>query len=129
MSWKVDAVGFAAVTDSSDSGEISFKIPVTESDLDKKPAARQDPIKDNPTLKAPITGSHLGKRLRQSESRPTTMNPVVNTVVTELNFIGQGGPRAIRGGTHTQSIIEGRENIVYADFITHIMTNPTQVCS
>ena len=31
-SWKRDAVGFTAVTDSSDSVEISFKIPVTESD-------------------------------------------------------------------------------------------------
>ena len=28
-SWKGDAVGFAAVTDSTDSGEISLKIPVT----------------------------------------------------------------------------------------------------
>ena len=63
-SWKGDAVGFTAVTDSSNSGEISFKIPVTESDLDKKPAARKDPIKDNPTLKTPITVSYFGKRLR-----------------------------------------------------------------
>ena len=66
FSWKGDAVGFAAVTNSSDSGEISFKIPVTESDLDEKPAARKEPIKDTPTLKTPITGSYLGKRLRQS---------------------------------------------------------------
>ena len=64
--WKGVAVGFAAVAYSSDSDEISFKKPVTESDLDKKPAARQDPIKDTPTLKAPITGSRLGKRLFQS---------------------------------------------------------------
>ena len=34
LSWKGDAVGFAAVTDSSDSGEITFNIPVTESDFD-----------------------------------------------------------------------------------------------
>ena len=40
-SWKGDAVGSASVTDSSDSGKISLKIPVTESDLDKKPAARK----------------------------------------------------------------------------------------
>ena len=39
---------------------------LTESDLDKKPAARKDPIKDTPTLKTPNTGSHLVKRLRQS---------------------------------------------------------------
>ena len=75
--WKGDAVGLNAVTNSSDSGEIAFKIHVTESDLDKKPAARQEPIKYTPTLKAPITGSHLGKRLRQSESGPTDMSPVV----------------------------------------------------
>ena len=116
--WKGDAVGLNAVTNSIDSGEITFKIPVTESDLDKKPAAIQEPIKDTPTLKAPITGSHLGKRLCLSASGPTDMSPVVtknpdpltlteNPVVTELNFIGQGGPRAISGGTHTQSIIEG----------------------
>ena len=29
LPWKRDAVGFAAVTDSSDSGEITFRIPVT----------------------------------------------------------------------------------------------------
>ena len=107
--WKVYAVGFAAVADSSDSGEITFKIPLTESDLDKKPAARQEPIKYTPTLKAPSTGYHLDKRLRLSASGPTDMSPVVteNPVVTELDFIGQGGPRAISGGTHTQSIIQG----------------------
>ena len=49
-SWKGDAVGFAAVTDSSDSGEITFNMPVTESDLDKKPAARKEPIKDTPNF-------------------------------------------------------------------------------
>ena len=68
-------------------------------------------------------GSNLGKRLRQSEIGPTDMNPVV----TELDFIGQGGTRAISGGTHTQSIIEGGENIVHGDVITHMLTNPTQV--
>ena len=124
-----------------------FNIPVTESDLDKKHAARKEPIKDTPTLKAPITGSHFGKRLCQSESGPTDMIPVVtepltltenpfnpdpltlteNPVVTELDFIGQGGPWDNSGGTHTQSIIEGRENIVHADVITHMLTNPTQV--
>ena len=109
-SWKGDAVGFAAVTDSSDSGEISFKIPVTKIYLGKNPASRKEPIKDTPTLKTPITGSYLGKRLRQSESGPTDMRPFVtepltltenpfkpeplteHPVVIELDFIGQGGP-------------------------------------
>ena len=36
-----DAVGLNAVTNSTDSGEITFKIPATESDLDKNPAARK----------------------------------------------------------------------------------------
>ena len=53
--WKGDAVGSNTVTNSSDSGEITFRIPVTESHLDKKPAARKEPIKDTPTLKTPIT--------------------------------------------------------------------------
>ena len=119
LSWKVDAVGFAVVADSSDSGEISFKIPVTESDLDKNPAVRKEPIKDTPTLKTPITGSYLGKILFQWESGPTDMRPVVtepltltenpfnpeplteNPVVTEHDLIGQGVPRAVSGETHT----------------------------
>ena len=72
-------------TDSTDSDE--FKTLLTERDLDcclvdmenldKKPAARKDPIKDTPTLKAPITGYYLGKVLCQSESGPTDMRPVV----------------------------------------------------
>ena len=87
--------------------------------LDKKPAARQETIKDTPNLKAPITGSHLSKRLRLSASGPTDMSPVVtenpnpltlteNPVAKELDFIGKGGPRAISRGTHTQIIIQGR---------------------
>ena len=55
--WKEDAADLRAVTDSSDS--------------DEKPAARKEPIKYTPILKAPIRGSHLGKRLCQSESGPT----------------------------------------------------------
>ena len=49
--WKEDAVGLKTVTDSSDSGEITFK----------NPAARKEPITDTQTLKEPIKGSHLGK--------------------------------------------------------------------
>ena len=88
---KEDAVDLRAVTESGDLGEIIFK----------KPAARKEPIKDAQTLKEPIRGSHLGKILCQSESGSTDMDPVV----TEFDFIGQGVPRAISGGTHTQSII------------------------
>ena len=79
--WKIKgAEGLKAVTDSSDSGEITFA-----------------------TLKEPIKGYHLGKRVRQSEIGSTNMDPVV----TKFDFIGQGGTRAISGGTHTRSIIEG----------------------
>ena len=56
-------------------------------------------------------------------TEPLTENPIV----TELNVIGQGGSRAIIGGTHTQSIIEGREEIIHGDVITHMITNPRQV--
>ena len=87
--------------------------------LDKNPAARKDPIKDTPTLRAPITEYCPGKRLHQSESGPNEMIPVVtkplaitenpfnieplteNPIVTELNVIGQGGSRAVIRGTHT----------------------------
>ena len=42
-------------------------------------------------------------------------------------MIGQGGPRSIRGGSHTQSIIQGGENIACSDVITHVLTNPDEV--
>ena len=48
-------------------------------------------------------------------------------VITEFDFIGQGGPRGISRGTHNQSIIQGRENIVHSNVITHMLTNPDQV--
>ena len=35
--------------------------------------------------------------------------------------------RAVIGGTHTQIIIEGREDIIHGDVITHMITNPSQV--
>ena len=78
----------------------------------RKPAAKIDPIKDTTSLKEPITTSYLGKRLRQAESElPVDMRPIhqlssiskdpfstetipENTVITELNVIGQGGSRA-----------------------------------
>ena len=90
LPWKVqDATGLNAVTDSSDS--------------DENPAARKEPITDTQTLKEPIKESHLGKRVCHSDGGSTDMDPVV----TEFDFIGQGGPWAINGGTHTQSIIQG----------------------
>ena len=55
--------------------------------LDKKPAARKDPIKDTPTLKAPITKYYLGKRLCRSESEPTDMIPVDMRPIHQLSSI------------------------------------------
>ena len=117
--------------------------------MDRKPAARKDPIKDTPYLKAPITKSYLGKRLRQSEIEPTDMIPVdmrpihqlssindnplntetltENPVVTEINVIGQGGSQAVIGGTHTQIIIDGRKYIIHSDVITHLITEYNQM--
>ena len=98
-SWKYkDATGLKAVTDSSDSGEVTFK----------KPAARKEPITDTQTLKETIKGSHLGKIVRHSEGGSTNMDPII----TGFYIIGQGGPQTISGGSHTQSIIQGGENIV-----------------
>ena len=109
--WKIeDATGLNTVTDSSDLGATTF-------------AARNEPITDTPTLKAPIKGSHLGKRVRHSEGGSTNMDPIV----TEFDFIGQGGPRAISGESHTQNIIQVGENIVGSDVITHVLKNPDQV--
>ena len=76
-------------------------------------------IKDNQTLKEPIKGSHLGKKVHHSEDGPTDMDPIV----TGFGIIGQGGSRAIRGGSHTQSIVQGGENIIHSDVITHVLTN------
>ena len=80
---------------------------------------RNQPIKDTKTIKEPIKGSHLGKRVCHSEYGPTNMDPVV----TGFGIIGQGGSWTISGGSHTQSIIKGGENIIRSDVITHVLTN------
>ena len=54
-----------------------FKTVTYSSDSDKKPAARKELIKDTQTIKEPIKGSHLGKRVRHSIDRPTDMDPIV----------------------------------------------------
>ena len=54
-----------------------LKTVTYSSDSDKKPAARNEPIKDTQTTKEPIKGSHLGKIVRHSEDGPTGMDPVV----------------------------------------------------
>ena len=39
--------------------------------MDRKPVAKNDPIKDTPSLKEPIKKSYLGKIFRQSQSEIT----------------------------------------------------------
>ena len=112
--------------------------------MDRKPAAKIDPIKDTPSLKEPITKSYLGKKLSQSESEPVAMIPIhqlssitdnpfdtetltENPVVTELNVIGQGGSRAVIRGTHTQSIIDEMKGIIHSDILTQLIMNHRQM--
>ena len=53
----------------------------------------------NPVVTEPLT----------LKENPFNLEPLTeNPVVTELDFIGQGGPQDISGETNTQSIIEGR---------------------
>ena len=106
--------------------------------MDRKPAAKIDPIKT----------SHLGKRLREPESElPVDMrlihqlsaiikNPfgteafieaLKGPVFTELNLIGQGNPRTIESGIHTQSIIDERNEIIQSDIMTHLVTDHSQM--
>ena len=47
----------------------------------------------------------------------------MDPIVTGLGIIRQGGSRAISVGSHTQRIIQGGENIICSDVITHVLTN------
>ena len=95
--------------------------------MDRKPTAKIDPIKESPYLNKKY---YLGKRLCQVESElPVDMRPIHQLssisrnpfstetlteipVVTELNLIGQGRPQATESGIHTQIIIDGRNEII-----------------
>ena len=100
-------------------GATGLKTVTYSSNSDKKPAARNEPIKDTQTIKEPIKGYHLGKRFFLSEYGPTDMDPIV----TGFGIIGKGGSRTISRVSHTQSIIQGRENIIRSDVINHVLTN------
>ena len=89
------------------------------SDQYKKPAARKEPITDTQTLKEPIKGYHLGKRVCHSEDGHTVMDPIV----TGFGIIGQGRYHAISGGSHTQSIVQEEKSIICSNVITHVLTN------
>ena len=47
----------------------------------------------------------------------------MDPVVTGIGIIGQGRSRNISGGSHTQSIVQGGENIICSNIITHVLTN------
>ena len=71
----------------------------------------------------PVVTKPLSITENTFNTEPLTENPIV----TKLNVIGQGGSRTVIGGTHAQSIIEGREDIIHGDIITHMITNPRQI--
>ena len=51
----------------------------------------------------------------------------MDPIVTGFGIIGQGGSWTISGGNHTQSIIQGWENIIHSDVITHVLKNPDKL--
>ena len=88
---------------------------VNMDNMDRKPAAKIDSIKETPPLNKT---SRLGKRLREAESElqvdmrpihqlsaisrnPFSTEALKIPVVTELNLIGQRNPRDIESGIHT----------------------------
>ena len=64
-----------------------LKTVTYSSDSYEKTAARKETITDNQTLKYPIKGSNLGKRVCHSEYGHTDMDPIV----TRFGIIGKGG--------------------------------------
>ena len=73
------------------------------SGLDKKLAARKEPIKDNQMIKESIKGPHLVNIVCYLMDVSTNMDPVL----TGVGIIGQEGSWTISGGSHTQSIVQG----------------------
>ena len=71
--------------------------------MDRKPAAIIDPIKT----------SHLFNPFDKDAFLKTLNLPVV----TELNLIGQGNPRTIESGIHTQSIVDRAYEIIQSDIV------------
>ena len=46
----------------------------------------------------------------------------MDPIVTGFGIIGQGRSQTISGGSYNQIIIQGRENIICSDVITHVLT-------
>ena len=51
----------------------------------------------------------------------------METVLTGVGIIGQGGSQTISGGSHTQSIFQGGKSIICSDIINHVLTNSSEV--
>ena len=75
--------------------------------MDKKPAAIIDPIKT----------SHLSNPFNKDDFLETLNLPVI----TELNLIGQGTPRTIESGIHTQSIVNRTAEVIQSDIMNHLV--------
>ena len=75
------------------------------SDSSKQVETSKEPIKDTQTSKSPITDTHIDNRVCNLSVGTTNVDPVV----TGVGIFGQGGPRAISGGSIIQGIINGGE--------------------
>ena len=51
----------------------------------------------------------------------------VDSVATGVGIIGQGGPRAIIGGSITQGMIHGGTIIISSNVITHVLTDSRKI--
>ena len=81
--------------------------------MDRKPAAIIDPIKT----------SHLSNPFNKDAFLETLNLPVI----TELNLIGQGTPRTIESGIHTQSIVDRTAEVIQNDIMTRLVTDLSQM--
>ena len=91
--------------------------------MSKQVETSKDPIKDTQTSKEPTTDTHIVERVRNLLDGTTNVDPVV----TGVGIIGQGGPRAIIGGSITQGIICSGESIISSNVITHVLTNSSKM--
>ena len=77
------------------------------SDLIKQVETSKELVKDNQTIKYPIKDdTHIVNRVRYLQYGPTNMDPDL----TGVGIIGQGGPKTIRKGSISQSIVQGGGN-------------------
>ena len=73
--------------------------------------------------KEPITDTHIVHRVCNLSDGTISVEPDV----TGVGIIGRGGPRAISGGSITQSIIHRRTSIISSNVITHVLTDSSEM--